>query len=268
MAHHRKRHPEAKNNSLGTIATYQLVNNVIYHFSIDGMLLIGDDSASGYHVPEIEVAHYNVFGNYFKRSEISVKDHSEIAVTPGVRVYAGDNTYGNIGPFRLSSEQDPWDSVSFQNWNPFETIHPCPTDPYQVLTPFDPDKLPPYVTAQEAYHDVLNDVGANMGLNADGTFRDERDPVDLRIIADVRNNTGGFIQSPDDVGGWPEYGHGVPYPDEDGDGMSDEWELRYFGTLDRDGTGDCNGDGYTDLEEFLNGTDPTREIHDEHAASR
>jgi len=38
--------------------------------------------------------------------------------------------------------------------------------------------------------------------------------------------------------------------------MSDEWEMRHFGTLDRDGTGDFNGDGYTDLEDFLNGVDP------------
>ncbi|HUT69840.1 MAG TPA: choice-of-anchor U domain-containing protein [Desulfatiglandales bacterium] len=48
-----------------------------------------------------------------------------------------------------------------------------------------------------------------------------------------------------------------PIDDTDGDGMLDAWELEHFGTLDRDGTGDFDGDGISDLDEFLNGTDPT-----------
>jgi hypothetical protein len=39
--------------------------------------------------------------------------------------------------------------------------------------------------------------------------------------------------------------------------MDDDWEMAYFGTLARDGTGDFDGDGQTDLEEFRAGTDPT-----------
>jgi hypothetical protein len=45
--------------------------------------------------------------------------------------------------------------------------------------------------------------------------------------------------------------------DSDGDGMDDQWELDYFGTLARDATGDYDSDGGTDLNEFLAGTDPT-----------
>ncbi len=45
--------------------------------------------------------------------------------------------------------------------------------------------------------------------------------------------------------------------DSDHDGMDDDWEMAYFGTLARDGTGDFDGDGLTDLQEFLAGTDPT-----------
>jgi len=42
-----------------------------------------------------------------------------------------------------------------------------------------------------------------------------------------------------------------PPDDTDGDSMNDSWELANFGTLDRDGTGDFDGDGITDLQEFL-----------------
>jgi hypothetical protein len=45
--------------------------------------------------------------------------------------------------------------------------------------------------------------------------------------------------------------------DTDGDGLSDDWELAYFNGLQRDGTGDFDGDGQSDKAEFLAGTDPT-----------
>lgn len=45
--------------------------------------------------------------------------------------------------------------------------------------------------------------------------------------------------------------------DSDGDGIADSWELTHFGTLARDGTGDFDGDGKSDLAEYQQGTDPT-----------
>ena len=48
-----------------------------------------------------------------------------------------------------------------------------------------------------------------------------------------------------------------PFDDTDGDGMNDAWEMEHFGTLERDGTGDFDGDGRTDLQEFTDGTEPT-----------
>ena len=48
-----------------------------------------------------------------------------------------------------------------------------------------------------------------------------------------------------------------PAWDTDGDGMDDAWELQNFGHLDRDGTGDFDGDGIPDLQEFLDNTNPT-----------
>jgi hypothetical protein len=46
--------------------------------------------------------------------------------------------------------------------------------------------------------------------------------------------------------------------DDDGDGLRDAWEYRFFGDLtSENGTGDPDGDGNTNLEESQDGTDPT-----------
>ena len=48
-------------------------------------------------------------------------------------------------------------------------------------------------------------------------------------------------------------------PDTDGDGMEDDWEMAYFSTLARDGSGDFDNDGATDLAEFRAGTNPAND---------
>jgi len=69
----------------------------------------------------------------------------------------------------------------------------------------------------------------------------------------------GIITHPDQVGGYPEY-RGEPYPDTDGDGLPDQWEQQHG--LDcadpTDATADADEDGYTNVEEFLNGTHPKK----------
>lgn len=46
--------------------------------------------------------------------------------------------------------------------------------------------------------------------------------------------------------------------DFDQDGLPDVWERQYFNSISAtDGTTDSDGDGWTDLEEYQNGTDPT-----------
>ncbi len=45
--------------------------------------------------------------------------------------------------------------------------------------------------------------------------------------------------------------------DADGDGMSNDWEISSFGSLAKDGIGDYDSDGLSDLEEYQNETNPT-----------
>ncbi|MBQ9309830.1 MAG: pectate lyase [Bacteroidales bacterium] len=86
-----------------------------------------------------------------------------------------------------------------------------------------------------------------------------RDAVDTRAVDGVKNNTGKIIDTPADVGGWPEYGASdaqiSALKDSDGDGMPDAFEDK-FG-LDKadaaDGAKvwlDRNG-RYTNLEMYL-----------------
>lgn len=48
--------------------------------------------------------------------------------------------------------------------------------------------------------------------------------------------------------------------DEDGDNMPDDWEQEHFTTLARDGHGDFDEDGISDLNEWLNRTDPVKTV--------
>jgi hypothetical protein len=91
--------------------------------------------------------------------------------------------------------------------------------------------------------------------------------VDRRIIEQVRKGTvpadtdQGIITDVKQVGGYPEY-RGEPWKDSDGDGIPDWWELKYG--LDpsdpSDAAKDCNGDGYSNIEKYINGIDPTRKV--------
>jgi hypothetical protein len=107
--------------------------------------------------------------------------------------------------------------------------------------------------AQTAYERVLAQAGAVLP---------RRDAVDRRLVAEVRSGKPtfgiGIINTPADVGGWPAYRGGIAPPDGDHDGMPDAWERRHGldETDPADGIRDSDEDGYTNLEEYLNGTDP------------
>jgi len=112
-------------------------------------------------------------------------------------------------------------------------------------------------TAAEAYTNVLADVGCNFP---------SLDEHDRRVIAEVRAGTfkykgsvtglPGLPDSQEDVGGWEEYPEvrrAVDW-DSDRDGMPDDWEKEHgLNPKDpADRNADFNGDGYTNLEKYLN----------------
>jgi len=108
-------------------------------------------------------------------------------------------------------------------------------------------------SAKDAYVAVLATVGASLP---------RRDSVDAQMVNEVRSGKGSIIDSQQQVGGWPELKSAAPPVDSDGDGMPDLWEHRH-GLNPRDasdGSADQDKDGYTNLEEYLNNTDPNEYV--------
>ncbi len=112
-------------------------------------------------------------------------------------------------------------------------------------------------SAQETYENVLADVGCNVPM---------LDDHDQRVIEEKRTATAtfkgsksGLLGLPDseqDVGGWEDYPevHRPADWDTDGDGIPNHWEKRTgLNSEDSaDGGLDSVGDGYTNLERYLN----------------
>ena len=103
----------------------------------------------------------------------------------------------------------------------------------------------PAQSAEDAYREILADAGA-LPWN--------RDSVDQRIVSEVKAQTGKVINSQSGVGGYPEIPivHRPKDFDTDGDGMPDAWELSHgLNPTAPDNNGDRDGNGYTNLEEYL-----------------
>ena len=81
----------------------------------------------------------------------------------------------------------------------------------------------------------------------------------------ARNNFGkagnGIITDPAQVGGYPEY-QGEPIKDLCPDGIPLSWKVKYhLDTNDVElGQKDLQGDGYTVMDKYLDGLDPTKKI--------
>jgi len=102
-------------------------------------------------------------------------------------------------------------------------------------------------------------------MNCVGASRPERDAIDARIVQEFYAGTGTIgIGDNNRRGGhnvntqrtWGIYGSPTQHPanyDSDFDGMPDAWEIEY-GLDPQDGSdhnGDQDGDGYTNIEEYL-----------------
>ncbi len=200
-------------------------------------------------------SYVNWINNYHKKgpSSESTSDLKIIPEDSGTWYPGYAYLKGNIGPSRTSDSLPDANWVSVKSGGDSATIlKTTPADGPSVAT----------TTAQDAYNQLLAErgVGNSAGLTCDGTWVARRDAIDERVLSDVKNGTGKIIDSPADVGGWVTIDPGTSCVDSDNDGYPDAWEMKYFGALGRgslvNSLDDLDQDGYTDLEEYLNGTDP------------
>ncbi len=162
---------------------------------------------------------------------------------------------GNTGHTNADPAADNWHMIAeCTGWTPTNN----PMNPsYRRNAPLDGGAFPITVHSATNLEELLREeCGAYRQLNGDGSWVDNRDAVDGRLIEECRTRSGGQLPvTEDDVGGFPVIPSGSPYPDTDHDGMADEWETAH--DLDpndpTDGNQDADLDGYTNVEEFLNG---------------
>lgn len=123
----------------------------------------------------------------------------------------------------------------------------------------------PLLTAQKAFDDVTNDVGANKRIDEFGNIKNSQDDIDAIYLSNVikgvcvnyesgsnatYNKTPYYIAFQNKVSNTPLASHNDNY-DTDKDGMPDAWEIAKFGDISKAPNGDENGNGYTNIEEYI-----------------
>jgi len=269
-----------RNPSIGWNGIYNFANNVIYNWvnrTVDG----GDYTAL-----------YNIINNYYKAGPATPKElrikyriiepssngRSKLEHAKFGRLYVT----GNIVEGNEQVTKDNWDGgVQLRTLKGADiSLEDAKKEYFPVMKVNKPFLMPvfPILTAQEAYNFVLDNAGADLP---------KRDIVDQHIINQVRTGEvyydkkadskkyyqfktrrlkpdsykQGIITDISQVGGYPEY-NGKPYKMTNGDGIPDAWKIKYG--INPKGpsiaNGDINGDGYTNIEKYINGIDPTKKV--------
>lgn len=260
-----------RNPSIGWNGVFNFVNNVLFnwwHRSVDG----GDYTAK-----------YNIINNYYKPGPVTPMDkpisHRILKPESGRsmlerKVYGMAYVHGNVVEGNERVTRNNWDGgVQVENLPDAGDFR----DEIRWHRPF-PMPHMRIMEAEAAFDFVIDNAGATLP---------RRDPVDERIARVVKSGVieyaeevslegipqfehrrlpadsykMGIITDISQVGGYPEY-KGKAYKDTDGDGMPDWWEKKYgLNPKDAsDATGDLSGDGYTNIEKYINGIDPTQRI--------
>jgi hypothetical protein len=270
-----------RNPSVAMTYDFNFVNNVLFnwrHRTIDGG---GDESL------------YNIINNYFKPGpavnggpiayRILQPSATQTKQDPTPR-FGKAYVAGNIVEGNEKVTADNWaGGVQFADGgskdDPTINTNESMKKIVMQVRVDKPFPMPPMTitSAKAAFDAVLKDAGATLP---------HRDAVDERVIAEVRtgkvwsegkeflppqmkglakNNYGkagnGIITDISQVGGYPEY-KGEPIKDLGADGIPLSWKKK-FGLDVNDAAlaqKDLLGDGYTVMDKYLAGLDPTKKI--------
>jgi hypothetical protein len=201
--------------------THEFINSVLYNWAEHGYIM-GDTSG---------VSECNLVGNYFIYGPSSNANSHITGTTPTFSVYGDDNW--------IDSNKNGVLDGSLMTDYKTATL---------VGTPFDhPAGVSGKMSAQNALAHLIQNVGASL----------VRDAVDELLINQILSygTQGQIINTEDDNGISGNVGTvagGSPPPDSDQDGMPDAWESdRGLDPSTPDDSGDDDGDGYSNIEEYL-----------------
>jgi len=240
-AFNKTRNPKARSEDGRPL---DFVNNVVYGWnapdpygeangwSISGHPFIMGDTSNGMH-------YANAVGNAFvshgarSASQAFVSGGTNDAGVPTFNLYFEDNLLDGNANGVLDAAQTDWSMVG-------------------TATRLDQRIAAPQVCTDDvltAYERVLALAGASVPA---------RDELEEGLVASIRAQGGILIQDESDLGlgadGYGTLAAGTAPADTDADGMPDAWERgRGLDARDpADRNGDDDGDGYTNLEEYLN----------------
>jgi len=195
--------------------SFEMINNIVYNMRYTTAIGTANQFA--------------LINSYFKKGEpfIFAEYMADYYTAPGypaaqTQAYAS----GNISDYSGLSELDG-------ALLPFE----------QATPPLDSGISPDTVT--NAINDILDNSGAILPI---------RDAVDNRIVNGYNTTSSIIIDTQEEVGGFPTLNSTSALLDTDNDGMPDSWETT--NGLDLNNPADrnfLNGEGYTNLELYLNG---------------
>ena len=281
-----------RNPSIGWGGVFNFINNIVYnwmHRTADGgeystmsnfinnyykpgpvtpkdqpvgWRIVKSESRSGKLFPYPQYGRVYANGNIIEGNDRVTKDNWDGGVQIGDKINGYNDFPDTIKALMRSDEPFPMPTVTIlpkEQTFDYVLSHVGATLPKRDI--IDQRVVDEVRTGKPYYVDKLpkdNPYGDTWGLadkskNADGLFKYRRlgnDSYKLGIITDPRQ-----------MGGYPKY-KGKPRKDSDGDGMPDDWEIAN-GLNPNDPTdanGDINGDGYTNIEKYINGIDTKKKV--------
>lgn len=246
LAHHTSRNPRFCGSRYSNLPDQEIIdhrNNVIYNW--------GGNSCYG-----AEGGSYNLVNNYYKYGPATSSSKRNRIINPNADDGSNAQPAGIWGMFYLNDNfVYGYPSTSEDNWT--SGVQGPSAAIKETIKLAEPVAVPAITEqpAEIAFEHVLANVGAVLPA---------RDPLDARIINETRTGTAtyggvygtaqGIIDTQTEVGGWPLLSGTAAPVDTDHDGMPDAWEDAMG--LDKndpaDRNGDVTGNGYTNLEDYLN----------------
>ncbi len=192
----------------------------------------------------------NYIGNWIRMGSTSTIYPPNKVQSPGnVSIYTANNYHNTLRTTPVLNDQEIWSQFGF------DPAPPVPSD--RFTTNMHPllGAAPKIESAADAFSKVTSDVGANKYLTVDGSVGFYLDSYDTALIDETINGVQGVLGNKS----WmqptlPENTRAATF-DTDKDGMADAWEISQFGDLSQNATEDFDGDGYENIEEYLNQVD-------------